>query len=119
MTPMKRDETRENRIDMEIIVDAYTKEEQALGWYYYLDSHLNFPFPAKWNGESVEVVGMSEEEECEQEVFVEIRYREGEVEDFFSIPLKEIKPIAVDEETEQAIADWHYWLEMGYDFSDD
>jgi hypothetical protein len=29
-----RDEEREQRITMEIIVDAYGPEEQAMGWYY-------------------------------------------------------------------------------------
>lgn len=31
---------------MEIIVDAYGPEEQALGWYYYLEGTLQFPFTA-------------------------------------------------------------------------
>jgi hypothetical protein len=30
-----RDQEREQRITMEIIVDAYGPEEQAMGWYYY------------------------------------------------------------------------------------
>jgi hypothetical protein len=32
---------------MEIVVDAYGSEEQALGWYYYLDDTLQFPFTAR------------------------------------------------------------------------
>src|SRR5215218_10554783 len=32
-----RDEEREQRITMEIVVDAYTPEEQAMGWYYSLE----------------------------------------------------------------------------------
>jgi Calcium binding len=31
-----RDEERERRISMEIVVDAYGPEEQAMGWYYSL-----------------------------------------------------------------------------------
>ena len=38
------DKTREHRIKMEIIVDCYDEAEQAMGWYYYLDDKLNFPF---------------------------------------------------------------------------
>jgi hypothetical protein len=34
MKRRSRDEEREQRITMEIIVDAYTPEEQAMGWYY-------------------------------------------------------------------------------------
>ncbi len=29
------------------IVDAYGPEEQALGWYYYLENKIGFPFQAK------------------------------------------------------------------------
>src|SRR5262245_59150371 len=37
----------EERITMEIIVDAYGPEEQALGWYYYLENNLHVPFRAR------------------------------------------------------------------------
>jgi hypothetical protein len=29
-----RDEEREQRITMDIVVDAYTPDEQAMGWHY-------------------------------------------------------------------------------------
>jgi hypothetical protein len=32
--------TREHRIEQEIVVDAYTEDERALGWYYHLESKL-------------------------------------------------------------------------------
>ena len=32
------------------------------------------------------------------------------------IPLAEIKGFSVDEETAQAIADWHYWVARGRQF---
>jgi len=35
MSKVRKDEVRENRIIMEIVVDAYGSEEQAMGWYYY------------------------------------------------------------------------------------
>ena len=28
-------------------MDAYGPEEQALGWYYYLENKIRFPFRAK------------------------------------------------------------------------
>ena len=31
---------------MEIVVDAYDSEEQAMGWYSYLEDNLQFPFQA-------------------------------------------------------------------------
>jgi Calcium binding len=38
-----RDEEREQRITMEIVVDAYTPEEQAMGWYYSLEGPAALP----------------------------------------------------------------------------
>src|SRR5690349_5317312 len=40
----KRDEAREERISMEIVVDGYDEGERAMGWYYYLEDKLHFPF---------------------------------------------------------------------------
>jgi hypothetical protein len=120
MTRQARDEEREERITMEIIVDAYSPEEQALGWYYYLDQHLHFPFSARCithrsisplkPGEKVEVVGMPSEEECEHDMFVLIRRKS----DQFGVPLMQLEGIDVDKETQQAIEDWHYWVNQGY-----
>ncbi len=47
MTRQAKDETREERIHMEIVVDAHDSEEQAMGWYNYLDDTLQFPFKAR------------------------------------------------------------------------
>ena len=44
MPQVKRDEIREERITMEAVVDAYNEDERAMGWYYYLDDRLQFPF---------------------------------------------------------------------------
>ena len=65
----KRDETREERISMEIVVDAYNEEERAMGWYCYLEDKLGFPFLTRCIkerpisplrvGDEVEVVGMA------------------------------------------------------------
>jgi hypothetical protein len=67
----KRDRLREERIHNEVIVDAYGPEEQALGWYYFLEDKLRFPFPARCisakvvsplrKGETVEVLRMAPE----------------------------------------------------------
>ena len=84
MARQAKDEEREERIRMEIIVDAYGPEEQALGWYYYLEETLQFPFTARCIarratsplevGDEVEVVGMPPEEACEHDMFVLIRW---------------------------------------------
>jgi hypothetical protein len=117
----ERDEAREQRILMEIIVDAYGPEEQALGWYYYLEQQLHFPFRARCIarratsplrvGEVVEVVGMPSEEECEHEMFVLTRWQS----ETLAVPLAQLDGLSVDDETRQGIEDWHYWVERGYE----
>lgn len=126
MSNFETDESREHRITMEVIVDAYDEEEQRMGWYYYLEGKLNFPFKAKWlstgrkssstQGEEVEVVGMPPEDDCTKEMFVEVLYTEGTVEDTFSVPLSKIEAVDADDATEEAIADWNYWVNSGYQF---
>ena len=114
---------REERISMEIIVDAYGPEEQAMGWYYYLEDTLRFPFTAICNSkraispllikDEVYVIGMAPEEECEREMFVTIRWEK----DGLAVPLSQLSPISeTDTETKQAVEDWHYWVQMGYQF---
>ncbi len=119
MATTPHDDEREQRISNEIIVDAYDSHEERMGWYCYLEDHLNVPFGAVWDEANVEVVAMSSDEECEQEMRVDVRYSEGYSPDTFSVSLSEIDPVGTDEMTSEAIADWKYWLERGYDFSDD
>ena len=119
---LPKDEDREHRIAMEIIVDCYGPEEQATGWYCYLDEKLGFPFTGRCieeriisplrRGEEVEVTGMPPEDECEHEMFVLTRW-EGRS---LAVPLSQLEGVAVDEETQQAIDDWHYWVARGYEF---
>jgi hypothetical protein len=122
MDRQARDEAREERIHMEIIVDAYGPEEQASGWFNYLDDTLQFPFSARCivrrttsplePGEKVEVVGMAPDEECEHDMFVLIRWKRRQL----AVPLMQLEGIQVDEETQQAIEDWRYWVNQGYAF---
>jgi len=117
-----RDEEREHRITYEIVVDAYDEHERAMGWYYYIESQVHLPFTTRCItrrpisplhvGDEVEVIGMPPEEECEKEVFVLIRWeKEG-----LGVPLAQLEPLEADEETTQAIEDWHYWVTMGYQY---
>jgi hypothetical protein len=120
---VKRDEEREERIKMEIVVDAYNPEEQAMGWYYYLESQLEFPFAALCVAkraisplqikDEVDVIGMAEETECGHEMFVTIQWgNEG-----LAVPLEQLQPIRfTDKQTIQAVEDWHYWVRRGYIF---
>ena len=119
----KRDEEREQRISMEIVVDAYNEEERAMGWYCYLEEKLTFPFLTRCIneraisplrvGDEVEVVGMAPEDECEREMFVEAPREDKRT---LAVPLSQLKVVHGDKETRQAVEDWHYWVEMGYEF---
>jgi Calcium binding len=126
MPNVELDEIREHRIKTEIILDADDKEERAMGWYFYLDETLNIPFMAKWTKKSrkssaveekqVEVLGMAPDDECLKDMYVEVVYPDGKDEDVFSAKLSEIVAIDADSETQEAIADWYYWLARGYKF---
>jgi hypothetical protein len=119
----KRDDEREHRISTEIVVDAYGQDERAMGWYYYLEDQLQFPFdatcfakrpisPLRVN-DLVEVIGMPGENECVREMFVTIRWEK----DSLAVPLSQLRPTGdTDEQTRRAVGDWHYWVRMDYEF---
>jgi hypothetical protein len=118
----RRSTKRERRIDAEILVDTYGAEERALGWYYYVESRLAFPFPAMCmrqrsvspltKGERVEVLGMAAEDDCRGELFVSIRWGGRRL----AVPLAQLQPMSSDADTLDAVADWHYWVARGYEF---
>ena len=122
MSNVDRDEVREERIAFEAIVDAYGPEEQAMGWYYYLDDKISPPFSAKCIktrtispleiDEIVEVLGMAPESECEREMFVMVKWQGREL----GVPLAQVAVVEADEATQEAVEDWHYWVNRGYQF---
>ena len=121
MTRQAKDETREERIHMEIVVDAHDSEEQAMGWYNYLDDTLQFPFSARCVverrisplkvGEEVKVTGMAPGDDCEHDMLVLIQWKRREL----AVPVMQLEGMQVDEETQQAIEDWRYWVKWGYE----
>lgn len=122
MATVEEDPAREARFQNEILVDAYGPEEQALGWYYYLEGALPFPFTAGClrelrisplkTGEQVRVIGMLPEEDCAYEMYVEIEWCGRTL----GVPLAQLAPVDAGPAAEQASADWHYWLARGYQF---
>ena len=122
MAKPKRDPVREERIHEEIIVDAYGPEEQAMGWYYYLEDKIRFPFQAKCitskvtsplqKGESVEVSGLAPADTCSSDMLVLIRLQGRTM----AVPLSLLNAIDPDESTREAIKDWHYWVAQGHCF---
>ncbi|MBZ5564534.1 MAG: calcium-binding protein [Acidobacteriia bacterium] len=120
--PKKKDPIREDRIQNEAIVDAYGPEEQALGWYYYLENKIRFPFRARCTvtkavsplrkGETVEVRRLAPEDSCSSDMLVLIRWKGRNL----AIPLSQLTPLDADESSAEAIGDWHYWVAQGYCF---
>ena len=82
---------------------------------YYLDDKITFPFAAECIavnkrtplelGEKITVLKMSGEDYCEHDMYVDMSWK-GKA---LAIPLALIKPLDADEETVEAIDDWHYW----------
>lgn len=122
MPKVDKNEEREERIRMEIVVDAYDRHERAIGWYIYLEETIRFPFEAQCieerevspleEGETAQVVGMSSSKASESEMVVTIEWMDREL----GVPLAQLEPIDVDPDTEQAVADWHYWNGRSYTF---
>ena len=59
MAKREKDEEREDRIVMEAIVDAYGPEEQAMGWHYYLEGKITFPFNVRMRNVSMSLKRLS------------------------------------------------------------
>jgi hypothetical protein len=60
----------------------------------------------------VEIIGMASESECEHEMFVEIHWDKRTL----AVPLAQVVPITgVDANTKEALEDWHYWVNRGYE----
>jgi hypothetical protein len=100
-------------------VDANGPEEQAMGWYYYLENKLRFPFQAKCiaakvvsplrKRETVEVRRMAPEDACTGDMLVLIHWQGRKM----AVPLSQLAAIDPDESTAEAIGDWHYWVAQG------
>jgi len=121
MTKRPLEEDREERIRNEIVVDAYGPEEQAMGWYAYLEGTLEFPFRVRCSVEraisplqvddEVEVVGMGPEDECAHEMFVLTPWEPRPL----AVPLMQLEVIQGEDATREAVEDWQYWVEREYE----
>ncbi len=122
MSKPRKDRIREERIGNEAVVDAYGPEEQAMGWYYYLENKLRSPFQAKCiaskvvsplrKGETVEVRRMAPEQACAGDMLVLVSWQSRNL----AAPLSQLAATDADESTIEAIGDWHYWVAHGYRF---
>jgi hypothetical protein len=122
MAKSKKDPVREARIENEIVVDAYGPQEQAIGWYCYLESNLSFPFRARCiksnvvsplqKGEIVEARCMAAEDACLCDMLVLVRWQGRNL----ALPLSQLAALDADHTTDVAISDWHYWVAQGCSF---
>ena len=109
------DEERNKRVRSEILTDAYTADEQAISWCYYLEREITFPFQAQCiekrvisplrEDEEVRVIGMTDEVVSSREMFVLVKWMDRE----FGVPLSQLEVLDVDPDTREAVDDWHYW----------
>lgn len=109
---------REERIQNEIIVDAYDNDEVASSWYYYLDEMLHFPFTAMVHthrsgntsyASQVEIKEMAEMSRCgygQMWVRGALSLQKNTPLHFF---LSDITSVEEDEERVMALEDWNYW----------
>jgi len=91
-----------------------------MGWYYYLEGKIRFPFQAECivakavssllRGETVEVQGMAPEEACSGDMLVLIKWQGRTM----AVPLAQLQAVKGNKATDEAITDWHYWLAQGY-----
>jgi hypothetical protein len=75
-------------------------------------------FDAEWSEQSrlqvddeVEVVGMGPEDECAHEMFVLTPWQPRPL----AVPLMQLEVIQGEDATREAVEDWQYWLERGYE----
>jgi hypothetical protein len=107
---------------MRQLLDAYGPEEQALGWYYYLEERMTLPFKARRIasrktsplkvGEVVEALEMADEDDCMSDMIVIIRFGDRTV----GVPLAQLETTSEDATMIEAIKDWHYWVGRGHTF---
>lgn len=104
-------------IDYEIIVDCYDEIEQSMGWYYYLEENIEFPFKAtaqlrKTDGTTelreVNVLGLASDEEgfVSKDFLLEIEVGEYICTTAFS----GISRVKASPRTKEALAVWKFWV---------
>jgi hypothetical protein len=117
---LRKNRIREQRIHNEVIVDAYGPEEQALGWYYYLENKIQFPFSARCmaakvvsplrKGETVKTsAAWHRKIPVPTACSLLIRWQGRNV----AAPLSQLTATDAAESTVEAIGDWHYRLAQG------
>ena len=95
-----------------------------MGWYYYLQDNISFPFRAICivetgksslrPGDKVKILDMAPEDDCQHEMLVETTWKGRKL----AVPLAQLQLLeSSDEKMKEAVADWHYWTARGYELS--
>ena len=118
----QRDEAREQRI-ARLLSGAQDEYERISAWYDYLEKHLRFPFAATLSRpDAAAALGLRQEVEvidlaCVDDWEDEARVTVGGDRDGLDVPLAQLTPSErSDEQTQQAVSDWHYWVQRGNHF---
>ncbi|MEZ4668181.1 MAG: calcium-binding protein [Anaerolineae bacterium] len=108
---IEHNEKRERRIQDEAIVDAYGSQEQALGWYYYLEEQIIFPFktPCTYShkaitfkvAELVKVLVMAGKDDCTSDMIVIVQFQARTL----GVPVAQLEPIAGEKAMTEAMTD--------------
>jgi hypothetical protein len=119
---VKNDPAREERIDMEIVVDAYDSYERAMGWYCSLENTIENKVRCRCRktrsmsplkvGDEVDVLEVAPADDCESEMFIFVQWNDRKL----AVPLEQLEPIEGDPKAIEIIEDWLYWCLMGYEF---
>jgi len=116
------------RIDYEILVDCYDDYEAGMGWTAYLLDTIQCPFEATYTGHSktsklsippeqaVTVLSLINSEYDSQEDYEYFMAKvEVEVGDtLYELPLSDITITSATQSTEQAVADWQYFINLSW-----
>jgi hypothetical protein len=91
----------------EATVDCYDEYEAFAGILATLEGRLEFPFQVKVLGETVEVIGLDEEQSSERRgVVAKVRKRGRQ----YTVALADLRPVEKDTETAEWLAAYRYWL---------
>lgn len=105
-------------IMLEIVVDAKDDDDVAMGWFYYMQDELEFPFEAEMEAKNrrgeksvieIDVLGLSSDNENNNSPEVILEVSEKGSERVMNVGISKLQNAKGDESTQNAVAVWKYW----------
>ena len=105
-------------ITNEIVVDAKDADDVAMGWLYYMQAELLFPFEAKMEVKNrneeksvvrIDVLDLSPDNENNNSPEVILEVSEKGSERVMDVRISKLQDVKADESTKNAVAIWKYW----------